>query len=248
MTAVFPIQNDDANIESALESWAAFLANRSGDHELLIVDDAGTDKTSALIDRLRGHWPKIRANKHDRPRGLGPALATGIQAASNPLIFYTLDPAAYRSADLDSLLKWIDKVDLVTGYRVHEDPPPPHETANSNVTPPRQPKLRRARQLGAERALRFLMRWAFGVRLLDPACVFTLIRRECLTRIPIQSTGLFAHAEILAKANFLGAIMAECPVSVSANPVDRNRWEFRQVLGDASRIFANADFGPPVVS
>jgi endothelin-converting enzyme/putative endopeptidase len=56
-------------------------------------------------------------------------------------------------------------------------------------------------------------RWIYGLRLHDVPCAFKLFRKAALDHIPIQSNGTFVHAEILAKANFLGQLIAEVPIS-----------------------------------
>jgi hypothetical protein len=41
---------------------------------------------------------------------------------------------------------------------------------------------------------------------------FKLFRKDALDRIPIQSDGDFVFAELLAKANFMGMLIAEVPI------------------------------------
>ena len=87
----------------------------------------------------------------------------------------------------------------------------------------------------------------FGVRNRDVLCPYRLIRREIFARIPIQSNGPFAHIEILAKANFLGCIMAEDVAlgdvgrPVKAEPRDGPGEHF---FKDCRRVFDRPDFGP----
>jgi hypothetical protein len=64
-----------------------------------------------------------------------------------------------------------------------------------------------------------------------------------------DADGPFVHAEILAKANFLGCLMTEVPVRYEANrvndalPAAQAAWK-----KDASRVFFHPDFGPVVRS
>ena len=62
---------------------------------------------------------------------------------------------------------------------------------------------------GKGHAARLLARVLFGVRNRDVLCPYRLMRREIFARIPLQSDGPFVHVEVLAKANFLGCILAE---------------------------------------
>ena len=76
------------------------------------------------------------------------------------------------------------------------------------------------------------------------------MRRDIFGRIPLQSDGPFVHVEMLAKANFLGGIMAEdVPLGdagrpVSAEPRDGPGEGF---LKDCLRVFNRPDFGPTVL-
>jgi hypothetical protein len=78
---------------------------------------------------------------------------------------------------------------------------------------------------------------------------FKLFRKKIFERIPIQSTGDFVHAEILAKANFLSCPMAEVAIAERPGP-------FRAQLEPPSpvslgkelrRVFFNPDFGPAMI-
>src|SRR6185369_2072102 len=90
---------------------------------------------------------------------------------------------------------------------------------------------------------RWLGRWIFGMRVNDAECVFRLARREIFRRIPIQSRTPLAHFEVLAKANHLGAWMAQVPVSwipPKAAPPDRALR--RQMHAELLRLFKRPDF------
>jgi hypothetical protein len=66
------------------------------------------------------------------------------------------------------------------------------------------PLMPRVCWLGSEgRGRRWVARWVFGVRVLDPECPFRLARREIFQHLPIQSSGPFVQVEMLAKANHL---------------------------------------------
>jgi hypothetical protein len=103
----------------------------------------------------------------------------------------------YEPAEIGRMLKWIDHVDLVAGHRMLEGRP--------------------YRQDWRDRSYRLLNRALFAVRLRDLGCWYVLAKRPVFSHIPIQSDGQFAHAEVIAKANFLGFVMSEVPVTYKAN-------------------------------
>jgi glycosyltransferase involved in cell wall biosynthesis len=191
------------------------------------VDDGCTDRTRTLAEAWGARHPCLRVQAHPTRKGPGAALRTGLRAARFPLLVCTACDPGYRASDLAHLLKWIDQVDLVAGYRVRA-------------------KGSRGRSSN-ERVYRWVARLFFGVRFRDPGCRFVLARRSLFDRFPIQSDGDFAHVEVLAKANFLECLMTEVPVAYQ--PRGRRsaarREGLRQRLAGARRIFSHPDFGPP---
>ncbi len=84
----------------------------------------------------------------------------------------------------------------------------------------------------------------------DVLCPYRLMRRDIFGRIPLQSDGPFVHVEILAKANFLGCIMAEdVPLGDPARPVPAEARDGpgEGFLKDCRRLLDRPDFGPAVV-
>jgi hypothetical protein len=146
------------------------------------------------------------------------------------------------------LLKMIDQVDLVVGYRTGGTPPPWRVlldmflavTSRVLIGVPLGPRVA---WLGSEGwGRRWTARWLFGLRVVDPECPFRLVRREVFERLPIQSGGSFAQVEMLAKANHLSCLFAEEPVAwtAPAEPMS-DAISFGQ---DAWLVFRDPDFGP----
>lgn len=197
------------------------------------------------------------------PITLGEQLRAGIAKAQFPLIFCTTCDSQFQPADVKRMLEEIDrevetntgkaKADLVTGYRVSG--PVPGWLALMDVV--RRVAMRvvfgmsvpqRDSWLGWRGwTTRWIARWIFGVAVQDPSCPFRLFRRDLFRRIAIQSNSEFAHVEVLAKANFLGALIAEIPVTwipskhAAALSVHRQK-------GEVFRLFTKPDFGPTWVA
>jgi glycosyltransferase involved in cell wall biosynthesis len=229
LSVILPVFNQEASLEAVVESWVSYLESLGNGYEMLLVDDGSTDRTVAVMEALRGKNSAVHALRNDTHRGFGAALRTGLAAAQHPLLAYTGFRSPYQPADLNGLLKWINEVHLVTGYRMCG---------------------RRAyRKTWGEWAYRWLARWIFGVQLRDVGCVFLLARRSNFERIPLQSNGPLAHVEVLAKANFLGCMLTEVPVpyppTLREGPLGDT--SLGQLLREARRLFAHPDFGPPVL-
>lgn len=253
ISVVLVAHNEEAHLEQVVAGWIKFLDGLERDYAVLLVDDGSTDRTAELAEGLAKQQPRLQVMRHEARRGFGASLRTGLAAAKHPLLFYTACHSRFQAEDLKRLLDEIDAVDLVSGCR------------QGSVAP------------GWVHVLGVLYRWLiwllfgvyaeplpvwpgwrgywihrlvrlfFGVRIVDVGSECKLFRRAIFTRIPLQSDGPFVHVEILAKANFLGRLMAEVPVTYQPDPAEATAAKpliDRHVLAEARRVFRDPDFGP----
>jgi len=233
-------------------AWIATLHGLQREYEIILVDDGSSDPTPALADALAERYPRLRAIHNEHPRGLGAALRSGLAAARHPLVLTAPCDRQYEPADLRRLLDLIDQVDLVTGIRTWQPVPLWLRWCGTAYrliarTIFGVPLERRAAWLGwSGFPRRWLAHWIFGLRLQDVECMLRLYRRDLLPRIIVQSDGPFAQVEILAKANFLGCLLAETPVAY--HPRACGGIEGHDVsprtCAEAWRVFNAPDFGP----
>jgi dolichol-phosphate mannosyltransferase len=225
LSVILPAYNDETNLAINLAGWAKTLDELNRDYEILLVDDSSTDRTRYLDAALtEGH---VRVLRHETRRGLGAGLRTGLEAARFPLILISTCDGRYLPADLHRFLKWIDKVDIVCGFRARQ--------------------RGEYRPTWADWVYCRLARIIFALRLKDPECLYLLARRSIFTRIPIQTDGPFGFTEILAKANFLGCLMHEAPVSYMPNAETEAKWStvsLRDKLAGFRQVFSKPNFGP----
>ncbi|OAI38937.1 hypothetical protein AYO40_01490 [Planctomycetaceae bacterium SCGC AG-212-D15] len=205
--------------EDTLGDWVGYLNGLDREYELLLV----SERPDVTVDAAAGRYTRAKAMPAPDHPGFGAALARGIAAAQMPLLFYGRCEPAYKPPEIQKLLKHIDPRDLVVGRR----------SLPAGVPPPR-----------GRLTQRLLARLLFGIRLADVGCPFLLARRHIFARIPIQSHGLFAHAEVIAKANFLGCLMMDTPIAYQpASPPPRDP-TLKEVWPDLRRVFFHPDFGP----
>jgi glycosyltransferase involved in cell wall biosynthesis len=233
ISAVLPMYNDLPGLQSSLETWVSVLNNLNREYEILLIDDASTDGSFELAHILVEKNPRVRLLRHESHKGFGACLRSGLEAARFPLLLISTCDSRYQPSDFTRFLQLIDRVHLVAGYR----------TLVGHGSPGSIQKYKRN---WTERLFRLIIRIIFGLRLKDPECWFLLARRSIFERIPIQSNGSFAFAEILAKANFLGCLMSEVPASYQAIPGAVAKWSnstLREKLTGFRRVFSHPDFG-----
>jgi len=245
----------DPHPEEAVRAWVSYLDSLHREYEILVADDVTLDRTAVLAQELEKVSPRARVLWDPTRRGIGAALRLALPAFKHPLLCCSTCDQQLRPEDLQLLLKEIDKVHIVTGYRLGPKVPGGLRIVGwlyrlgvrVLLGAPLDPL---PTWLGWQGQWdRLLARVIFGLRFTDVACCFRLFRREVFTRIPLQSDGEFVHVEILAKANFLGHLMNEVPVrhqprgdldAVSKS----NRRQYRRA---AYRILTHPDFGPAIL-
>lgn len=227
-------------LEAVVRDWLAWLDQRPGDSELLMVLDAGASEFHRLSH------PRLRLVRQVAPSGLGPSLQTGIWLARFPLVLTAPADRQFQPADAQALFANIDQVDFVAGCRVAGRPPLwlrglgllKRILTRVLLGYADEPRAGWLGWTGFWRRLR--TRCIFGVQLQDSECPLRLYRAEVLRRFPIQARGSFAVIEVAAKANDLGCWMAEAPVPWKRPPVETvdPHWN-----ADARLVRRAPDFG-----
>jgi glycosyltransferase involved in cell wall biosynthesis len=191
----FPALNEEAHVRPLVSRALAALEPLAERLEVIVVDDGSTDATGRLADELAATDPRVRVVHHERRRGYGGALRSGIAASREPFIFFTDGDRQFDPGDLALLMARLDQGDAVVGYRRKRSDP-----------------LRR-RFVGwtYNRVIGLL----FGLPMRDVDCAFKLFRREVFERVPlgrIRSNGAFFSAELLIRLNEAGVRIAQVPV------------------------------------
>ena len=203
--------------KEGLGRWENFLADLGRQYELFVVP------------------PGLR--------GIGTVLRAGLAAARNPLVVFASGDPRYRPEDLKRLLERIDAVDLVVGCRAGSMPAwlggigrLYRLAVRILIGVPLDPL---PSWFGWKNWFFYLLvRIVTGVRVHDVNCGMQLFRRDVVAGIPVQATGPFALAEIIAKANFLGCLMDEVPIA--GPPEDQPLWP---LLAEGYGVLKHAEFG-----
>ena len=211
ISVFFPCFNEEANVPRLVAESLKVLPAISRVFEIILVNDGSADSTGRIADDLARDDPRIKAVHHQRNLGYGAALASGFQAATKELVFYTDGDGQFDIAEIALLLPLIGEYDIVSGYRANRQ----------------DSAIRRMNayfwNLLVQKALKFTCR--------DVDSAFKLYRREIFDHISVKSTGALVDAEILARATRAGYRITEVGVH------HRPRIAGQQTGGKLSVIF-----------
>ncbi len=193
LSLVFPVCDEERNLEALFESALSIGSRLASDLELVIVDDGSRDRSAEIIDQWKSSDLRIRVVRHPANRGYGAALRSGLREARGELVFFSDADLQFDLAELAKLLEHTDDFDIVAGYR----------------SPRRDPWPRRLLAWGWGCIIRAL----FGLRIRDIDCAFKVFRRPVLDGIPIESIGAFVNTEMLVRAAAAGCRIHQVPVT-----------------------------------
>ena len=175
-------------IDAAREECEDLLAQGDiADYEMIIVDDASTDNTPVIAQRLASLDPRIKVVRHPENRKLGGSMKSGYAAATGDLVLYTDADLPFDMHDVHKamrLLRYYD-ADIVSAYRFDRTGEGYVRTMYSFF-------------------YNLMVRVLFGVRFRDINFAFKLCRTRVFEHVELKSEGSFIDAELIVKAQKFG--------------------------------------------
>ena len=197
LSVVVPAYNESGTIEAVLRQLQQVPLRL----EVIAVDDASTDDTGAILDRLVGTGLVQQVLHHETNRGKGAALRSGIAAATGRVIVAQDADLEYDPAELPRLLAPIKegRADAVYGSRFQGGPHRVlffwHAVGNNFLT--------------------LLSNMFTNLNLTDMETCYKLVRADLLKRLPLRSERFGIEVELTARLAQAGARIWELPISYS---------------------------------
>jgi glycosyltransferase involved in cell wall biosynthesis len=228
LSFVMPMWNEEEVVSSAIEAArqagnALLASDTIADYEVVVVDDASTDRCGAIADELAASDPRVRVIHHEHNRKLGGSIRTGFEHATGDLVLYTdidLPFDLMETARLLRLIRTYD-ADILSAYRLDRRSEGLRRTIYSHL-------------------YNLLVRVVLGLRVRDVNFACKLIRRRVLDQLDLRSNGSFIDAEILARANRLGFQIIQVGLDYfprSTGVSTLSSWgTIRKILSEMARI------------
>lgn len=200
-----PVYNEAGTVEEIVRRVLA----EAHDKELIIVDDGSSDGTrEVLVEIAAKHPEQIKLLLHEKNRGKGAAVRTGLAEAQGEVILIQDADLEYDPADYSLLLEPIEKgeADAVYGSRflgVHRAFLFWHLLGN--------------------RCLTFLTNLLYNATLTDMETCYKVIRAEFIKDMPLRSNTFDIEPEITAKLCKRGARLYEVPIHYYGRDFDEGK-------------------------
>ena len=197
LSVIMPAYNEAATVESALRRVREVPLRL----EIIVVNDASTDGTREILDQLLKQRLVDRVIHHEKNRGKGAAIRSGIASAAGDVVVVQDADLEYDPQDLPALLRPIRsrEADAVYGSRFQGGP---H-------------RVLYFWHFVGNRVLTLLSNMFTNLNLTDLETCYKLVRTDLIKRLPLSSNRFGFEVEITARLAQARARIWEIPISYS---------------------------------
>ncbi|MCD6351793.1 MAG: glycosyltransferase family 2 protein, partial [Armatimonadetes bacterium] len=197
LSVVMPAYNEEATLEEIVSRVLASPV----DLELVLVNDASTDRTGEIAQRLAAADNRLKLITHEDNQGKGAAVRTGLAAATGDVVLIQDADLEYDPADYPALLKPLerDDADAVFGSRYlgpHACQPLYYYLGNKLIT--------------------WWFNLLYGTSLSDVLTCYKVFRRRLVSAEELKSSGFSFDVELPARLVRARARIFEVPIYYGA--------------------------------
>jgi glycosyltransferase involved in cell wall biosynthesis len=118
LSLIIPCYNEEETIELCVSNVRS-IASDNIELEIIVVDDASTDNSLAILEKLAVEFEEVTVLKHEKNRGKGAAIRTGLLSANGDFVGIQDADAEYSPVDYLTLLEpcLSGRADVVFGSR-----------------------------------------------------------------------------------------------------------------------------------
>jgi len=210
LSIIIPTFNESSTILELIRSVKE--ASYPIDYEIIIIDDASTDRTyeKELLIRKQDNEGRIKLFRNQINHGKGMCVRIGIQHASGDIFIVQDADLEYDPREIARLIEPIlkNEADAVFGSR---------------FLTCRWPEGMALPNFVGNKLLTLITNLLFGLKLTDEATCYKAVRREILANARFLSRRFAIDPEITSKLARLKARIAESPISYHGRSVKHGK-------------------------
>jgi dolichol-phosphate mannosyltransferase len=205
ISVIIPIYNEEEMLKQYDTSLYPVLDSLKQqfheDFEIVLVDDKSKDASWDVISDLTARHADTKGVKHEKNRGMGGALKTGIAASHGELLVFLDADLTFRPEDIGLLLTEYKKTpaDCISG--------------SPYLKPGLMADVQQYRMV-LSRTVNVLYRILLGRHVTSISPIFRLYRKAVFNSMPLTSENFEINAEILSKMIFQNMSIVEVPVAL----------------------------------
>ncbi len=178
---VIPMYNEAGGIESTVKSIARMAEQLTEDYEIILADDASSDDSAAIADRIAAKDPRVKVEHLKVNTKFGGALKAGLKRAAKDVVVYTDSDLPITFHDVKGALSLLEGADIVTAYS-------------------RVRKGETLKRVIMSKVYNFLIQFLFKANIRDINSGFKIYKRKVFTDMDIISKSPFVDVEIFVRA------------------------------------------------
>ncbi len=179
LSILIPAYNVEETIETVVRDAYAVGKTVTSRLEILILNDASTDKTATVLDVLKKTIKPLRIITHQKNQGYGKTIKELYVSASHEWLFSLPGDHQFDAKELLKLIPHTAQTDMILGWRVNRYDPPI--------------------RLVQSRVYNTLLDLLFHTRLHDVNTI-RLMRKQVIEKIRLKTNSAFVDAELAIKA------------------------------------------------
>jgi len=212
LSLIIPCYNEENTIENCVDKVRGITKNQDLNLEIIIVNDCSTDKSAEKLSGISLKYPEIKIFTHEKNRGKGAALRTGLLAATGDFVGIQDADDEYNPLEYLTLLKPLleNKADVVYGSRYL------------------LPDTRRVLYFWhtwMNKSLTFVANLFTNLDITDMETCYKLFRSDVIKKIApkLKEERFGFEPEITAKIAEMGCRMYECAISYNPRTYEEGK-------------------------
>jgi len=206
LSVVVPVYNEEKTIEQIVEK-ICFLKIKGVILEIVIINDASTDRTKVLLQSLSRKYSNLIIVNHSSNQGKGAAVRTGFKNTTGDYIVIQDADLEYDPQNFKFLLQPIieKKTQVVYGTRLKKIP-----KKNGSMS-----RVRFLLHFFGNRSLSLITSILYGQWITDMETCYKIFPRSFIKNIKLVGTGFEFEPEITAKLIKAGYKIFEIPITTN---------------------------------